>query len=132
MTQNDYAAARNLMKWCSQVEAAWPQVKFAVDAPREGQLTVGDKIPVRAYVWLGSLKPDDVAVEAVVWETDGNAQARELAVNRLTRSAQQDGAQVYSGDIVALDGGNLSYGVRILPVNPDLPHAQALGLVKWA
>ncbi len=132
MTKDDYAVAKNLMKWRSQVAAAWPQVKFAVDAPREGQLTVGDKIPVRAYVWLGSLKPDDVAVEAVVWETDGKAQARELAVNRLTRSAQQDGAQVYTGDIVAVEGGNLSYGVRILPVNSDLPNAQALGLVKWA
>ena len=59
-----YARARALAAWKQRVTAAWPEVKVEVDPdPGVGFVDLGADWEVTAEVHLGSLTPDDVAVE---------------------------------------------------------------------
>ena len=64
---SSFQSARALAEWKARVRAAWPAVHVAhvesggVDATPQ----VGEELHVRAFVELGELTPDDVAVELV-------------------------------------------------------------------
>lgn len=132
IAKNDYAAAKDLLAWQARVDAAWPNIGLVVDAPREGQLAVGAAIPLKAYVWLGSLTPSDIRVEAVTWNIDGAGQPTDLVATPMELVGPQDGGYAYRGHVLARSSGSLAFNVRLLPSHPALAHKFATGLVKWA
>src|SRR5207237_7553754 len=66
--QNNYAAARTLASWKDKVKRAWPELQLYVEGQREGQLSLGQGIDVRAWIRSDKLKPEDIAVELVLGE----------------------------------------------------------------
>ncbi len=128
------AKARILSEWKDSIRAAWPAVRVdVVEVERAGgSVQVGDSLPVRATVHLGSLGPENVTVQAYYGE-EFNAQILSPSTTGLELAAKLDGgAYLYRGTVAAADSGSYGLSVRIIPTHPNLTQAHELRLISWA
>ena len=85
---DDYARARELAEWKKRVLAAWPEVKVeVVPDPGVGSLDLGADCEVTATVHLGSLTPNDLAVELLHGPVAVGDELTDTEVVRLVRIA---------------------------------------------
>jgi glycogen phosphorylase len=91
---------------------------------------------VTAEVHLGSLSPDDVAVELLhgpVVAADELAGAKIVRLERDGSGAPTPAGVVrYQGRFSADQAGRHGYAVRVVPAHPDLLVPVELGCVTWA
>jgi starch phosphorylase len=138
LAANRYARARELAAWKMRVAAAWPAVKVEVDPdPVVGLVDLGAEREVTAEVHLGSLSPDDVAVELLHGPVGGGDELTETAVVRLERAqsgeaAESTSAVRYRGRFSADQAGRHGYAVRAVPNHRDLVTPMEMGCVTWA
>jgi glycogen phosphorylase len=127
-----YERARELAAWKQRARQAWGEVSVDAEGPRDGQYAVGEPITVRAFVRLGSLAPEDVAV-ALVTSLDDNGTLSHLQTVPMRQSGRGEGGALrYEAQIVPDASGSLVYGVRILPHHRVLANPFELGLGRWA
>ena len=130
-----YQPARDLAAWKARVEAAWPDVHVThvesggVDASPQ----VGEQLQVRAFVQLGGLGPDDVAVELV----HGRARESDQLIDTGTVTLELDslddaGVGNYAGTVSLERSGSFGYTVRVVPTHPLLASEAELGLIAIA
>jgi glycogen phosphorylase len=81
-------------------------------------------------VALGSLTPDDVAVEVVHGVIDGDDELVDTRVTALTLADSYDGGRYrFDGEVRLARGGSFGYTVRIVPHNSSLATVAEMGLV---
>jgi starch phosphorylase len=129
------ARAKALAAWKARVRQAWPEVRVeSVENHAPSTLAVGQPIHARVRVHLGSLTPDDVAVELY----HGSVNADEEMVNAVATVMQpagpmENGSWVFEAKpVTCSDSGLHGFTVRVLPYHPDLPSALMPGLISWA
>jgi starch phosphorylase len=129
---SDYKGATELAAWKKTVRAGWADVRVehveshgVSDNPE-----VGSSLTVRAFVALGSLTPDDVAVEVVHGVIDGDDEIVNTVITPLTLADSYDGGRHrFDGDILLQRGGAFGYTVRIVPRHSVLTSVAEMGLV---
>ena len=125
-----FSAARELAAWKARVIACWPQVHVmhvesgGVDATPQ----VGEQLHVRAYVALGELDADDVAVELVSGHAREGDDLVDVQHHPLVFESR-NGANVFSGTIEFERAGSFGYTVRVVPRHPHLASSAELGLI---
>ena len=135
ISAKSYQPARELAAWKAKVVAAWPNVHVThvesggVDASPQ----VGEQLQVRAFVQLGSLSPDDVAVELV----HGRARDGDQLIDIQTLTLELDsvdaaGLANYAGTVPLDRSGSFGYTVRVVPTHPLLASEAELGLIAVA
>ncbi len=142
-----HARARELAAWKHRVTAAWPEVKVEVEPdPDVGLVDLGSEREVTALVRLGSLTPDDVAVELIHGPVAAGDELIDTQVVRLRRAgplpvgAEADAGAVgsgngevrYRGRFSVDQAGRHGYAVRVVPAHPDLVVPVEMGCVAWA
>ena len=85
---------------------------------------------VSARVHLGSLKNEEVAVEAYVKAVDPNGSS--VATRLEPTGDGSNGWIKYAGRVEVKDSGNFQFNVRVRPSNPSLTQAHELRLITWA
>ena len=132
---SSFQAARELAAWKRRVRAAWPGVHVAhvesggVDSTPQ----VGEELHVRAFVELGELSPDDVAVELVHGRARAGDALSEVEHEPLTLESNELGqAAVFAGQVSLARSGSFGYTVRVVPRNASLASSAELGLVSVA
>ena len=129
--QNNYEQARALAAWKERVKQGWQNLELYVTGNREGQLSLGESIDVRAWVRAGSLHPEDLAVELVYGEAI-NDHALAQHVHPMEYIKQEgDGSYRYDLHLQPVESGTMAYGVRVLPTHPALPGKHDMGLIRW-
>ena len=132
-----YQPARDLAAWKARVTDAWPSVHVThvesggVDASPQ----VGEQLQVRAVVQLGTLSPDDVAVELVHGRArDGDELVDVHSVELVLDSmdAATPGLANYAGSVPLARSGSFGYTVRVVPRNRLLASPAELGLIAVA
>jgi starch phosphorylase len=130
-----FQAAKALAEWKGRVREAWPAVHVAhvesggVDATPQ----VGEELHVRAFVELGSLTPDDVAVELVHGRARAGDALSDVEHEPLTlESAELGHSAVFAGQVSLARSGSFGYTVRVVPRNASLASSAELGLVAVA
>ena len=135
-TGSDHAAARELAAWKARVRAEWPHVH--VDHVESGGVgdapQVGDTLRVRAYVSLGALAPDDVAVQVLHGRVTESDELTTYAADTLAHAeAYESGRHAFAGDVTLEASGPFGYTVRVVPRHAALSSAPSsaaeLGLV---
>lgn len=129
--QENYAEARTLATWKDKIKQAWPRVEVYVDGQREGQLSLGQGIDVRAWVRSDQLRPDDLTVELVYGEASNEHIAIQHAVPMEYMKQESDGSFCYGLHLQPRASGSIAYGVRVLPNHPALAGKHDLGLIRW-
>lgn len=133
LTENGMARARALAGWKSQMRKHWPEIRVeGVEAGTPAELKVGDELEVRARVHLGSLEPEDVAVELYQGLLDDKGQipgGEVITMNHV--QSNDDGSHLFVGAIPCRASGLHGYALRILPRHEDLSNSYEPGLILW-
>jgi starch phosphorylase len=137
LAADGYTPARALAAWKRRVAAAWPDVKVLDVESDEGtgMVDLGGRREVGVSVELGSLTPDDVAVELLHGPVVGGEELTDTHVVRLAPAggaAAAGGPYRYEGSFTCDQSGRHGYTVRIVPAHPDLVSAVELGCIAWA
>jgi starch phosphorylase len=130
--QDDNAAsARDLAAWKRRVHQNWDKIKIKTVEAETEALKVGDVLKVRAQVYLGELKPEDVDVDFYYGMVNEKGEIP-AGVPSVMRSQESNaGLHTYSGAVPCLSSGRFGYALRVLPRHRDLVHPYELGLIHW-
>ncbi|MFH1143050.1 MAG: alpha-glucan family phosphorylase [Candidatus Eisenbacteria bacterium] len=134
LTADDCARTRRLAAWIGRVRAAWSEVRIeSIDGAALQQARVGDRVKVRAIVFLGSLSPEDVAVQICHGRVTerGEIGHADIADMRVLQKGPGKGAHTYEGELTCRRSGEQGYTARVLPAHEDLRHVHELRLVRW-
>ncbi|GAA2123608.1 alpha-glucan family phosphorylase [Nocardioides bigeumensis] len=129
---SDYAGAKALSEWKQRVMGAWDAVRVEhVESDGVSETPeIGAELHVRAFVSLGDLDTDDVAVQLVHGSLDSDDQLKDTVVDTLTLAETYEGGRYRFDGTVALDrSGAFGYTVRVVPHNERLVSDAELGLV---
>jgi starch phosphorylase len=129
--KNNYAQARTLASWKEKVMLAWPRLQLYVEGRREGQLSLGEGINVRAWVRSDVLQPDDFSVELVFGEAGDENIDIQGALPMEYINKELDGSYSYQVSLKPPNSGSIVYGVRVLPNHQHLVGKHAMGLIRW-
>ncbi|WP_193610423.1 alpha-glucan family phosphorylase [Nocardioides lijunqiniae] len=135
LLNSDYEGARGLAAWKQRVKAGWSDVRVEhVESSGVGDAPeVGAHLDVRAFVSLGELSPDDVAVQLVHGKTDADDQLTDTVIEPLTVGEAYDGGRYrFDGDVTLDHSGSFGYTVRVIPRNDLLVSDAELGVVTMA
>ena len=134
MAQDGFAPAKALAAWKEGIYRSWRQVYLTAEAPNVDRLSMGDCIELSSHVFLGSIPPEDVAVEIVWGVRDGeDGDLSDLHVAPMVLEGMQPGGMMkYTGRLCFDANGKFGYAIRVLPVHPDLNNRFEMALVKWA
>ncbi|SDD71897.1 alpha-glucan family phosphorylase [Nocardioides lianchengensis] len=129
---SDYAGAVELAAWKKKVRAGWPGVRVEhVESSGVGDAPeVGATMHVRAFVALGDLAPEDVAVQLVHGRTTSEDELVDTVTEPLSLAESYDaGRHRFDGDVVLDHAGGFGYTVRVVPRNALLTSYAELGVV---
>lgn len=130
-----YGMARQLADYRRRASQAWPQIQIAdvdstglPDAP-----VLGSELTLTAAVRLAGLRPDEVAVQAVLGRVDaGDTLLDPVTVAMPHCAPGEDGTEIFSTTTPLPVAGPVGYTVRVLPSHPMLAFESELGLVTLA
>jgi starch phosphorylase len=129
------ARARALAAWSARIRGAWHEVRVdGVDALASKVLTAGSRMGFRARVRLGSIRPDEVAVELYLGRLDSRSEIKDpVAIPMEAEGEAPDGSHIFvASEVPCRDSGLHGYTVRVLPFHPDAAGAFLPGLIRWA
>jgi starch phosphorylase len=134
LIEDDLAAAKSLAAWKDRVRGAWQGVAVRdVRLESRDEVAVGEPLKVSAMVQLGTLTPDDVAVELYHGPTHGGHEiARGSIVRMRPVERDGDGTWRYAGEIRTDDSGAHAFAARIVPYNDAMSHPYETSLIRWA
>jgi len=130
--QNRYGQARELATWKNRVKQAWPRLELYVEGRRDGQLSLGESVNVRAWVRADGLRPEDIDVELVYGEASYEQVVVQHALPMKYTKQEADGSYRYDTHLQPNESGSIAYGVRVLPSHPALAGKHDMGLIRWS
>jgi starch phosphorylase len=97
------------------------------------ELKVGDTLTVRAWLDLGMLTPDDLAVELYQGQLDASGEILWPKFIPMSFTGQVQGVRhEFVGAISSQASGRHGYTVCVLPRHPDLGDPYKQGFILWA
>ncbi|MCI4675065.1 alpha-glucan family phosphorylase [Candidatus Mycolicibacterium alkanivorans] len=130
-----FGVARELTAYRLRAREAWPKVTITdVDSTGLPDTPVlGSQLTLTAAVQLAGLKPDEVAVQAVLGRVDAADVLQEPTYVGMVHTGSGDGdTEIFSTTTPLPVAGSVGYTVRVLPHNPLLAGDNELGLVALA
>ena len=129
---NHYERARVLAAWKERVRNAWGKLELYVDGQRDGQLSLGEGIDVKAWVRADGLTPEDLSVELVYGEANDESVLAQHGIPMTYTKKEQDGSYRYDAKLKPDESGSIAYNVRVVPTHSGLTEKYEMGLIRWA
>ncbi|TAJ12953.1 alpha-glucan family phosphorylase [Marinilabiliaceae bacterium JC017] len=134
LTADDYQFVRDLAAWKRKVLAGWNDIEVLnVDMPDIGRqiLGIGDDYSVKVEVDLKQLSGVDIGLE-MVFANGNDDELSTIVHSEPFKIEKKDGTKIlYSLDHRLNLPGVFKFGIRMQPLNDDLPHKQDFGLIRW-
>jgi glycogen phosphorylase len=130
--QNHYEHIRTLAAWKEHVRHGWNTLELYIDGQRDGQLSLGEGLDVRAWVRMSELKPEDISVELVYGEIQDELALAQHTVPMSFTRREHDGSYRFDLHLQPSESGSIAYNVRVVPSHPDLSEKYEMGLIRWA
>lgn len=126
------SGAKSGLEWRDRVRGGWDAVKVvSVHDTASRRNDLGSTVEVTAEVELGSLKPEDVRVQALVGKVGNNRDLTQLRPDELTLVGGENGSFTFQGRVTCDMAGHQGYLVRVVPHNESIPIPAAFQLVRW-
>jgi starch phosphorylase len=128
------ARVRSLAAWEAHLRQEWARVCIqSVEQGMPNTMPVGTEFRVRAHVRLGSLSPQDVAVEFYLGHLSSSGEiAGAIATPMQAMESESDGNFLFEGASRCTRSGRHGFTVRVRPYHPDLTVPFLPGLIRWA
>ena len=129
---NDFARAKRLAGWKSQMREKWQQVAINNVESDSDDMEVGSKLQVRAEVSLGPFAPKDVSVQIYSGRVDSKGEiVSGQGIEMETVEPKGDGTYIFQGAVPCRSSGQHGYSVRVLPKHEDLDNPFIMNLITW-
>jgi len=135
LSANNFAITKQESAWKSYIRQNWSSVRIdSVKMDEVPEIKVGSQIAVIAKVYLGALKPEDVAVEIYEGNLDPHKRTIINAESIHTDFVESNGNGNYTfkGVMRCNSSGLYGYSVRVLPKHDDPNMHYEPGLITWA
>jgi starch phosphorylase len=134
--QSGFEPLRILSSFKQNIRSSWPDVRIIADSNQyslpEHSVKSGESIMLNARVYLGSLSPDDAAVE-VYYGPVVNNQIRHGETAEMSVVKQADSSSFYySVNLSIAEGGEYGYTFRVIPKHKELFNKHDIPFIKWA
>jgi len=130
--QNKYEKARILTAWKTKIRQGWQNLELYIEGQRDGQLSLGESVDVRAWLRADNLRPEDFNVELVYGEANDDQVIPHHTEPMHYTKRELDGSYRYDIHLKPETSGSIAYGVRVLPKHPALAGKHDMGLIRWA
>jgi len=132
LSSDDFAKAKNLVKWKQFVKDNWNQVKIVNAGVQKKEVEVGFALKVETEVKLGGLKPKDVKVQVLsgLLDSDYNIVSPEKDLMKCIGQVHED-LYKYEGYVPCDESGLFGYSLRLMPDHPDMADQFGLELMRW-
>ena len=127
-----YEKARSLASWKARVAKGWSGVRVESVDSGDPHSELGSTRTVEVKVELGTLTPDDVAVQLLHGGVGPNDEISSPSIVEMTPTANGGGVHVYGGEFTCERAGRYGFTVRIVPSHNDLLASCELGVIAWA
>ncbi len=136
MKHDGFRAARELSSWKEKMLTAWPSIKIIgyqiLPSKDHPDFFVGEKVELTASLHLGSIRPEDLCVQAYIETLEQNRVIDPYLEELHVQSVLSEGLFLYSGIIPARESGTYSLNLRVIPKHPYLLQAHEMKLITWA
>jgi glycogen phosphorylase len=134
LTEPDLKRGKTYAEWRQKLYTSWPAVRITSVQAKSANLPIGTPQTVRAWVDLGSLKPQDVIVQLYhgTLNTAGNIINGETIDMPVTKDQPEGSVYQFEAQVVYDSTGQHGVSVRVLPHHPDLPTPFLRGVIRWA
>ncbi len=132
LAKDGLAPAKDLAAWKLRVRSAWPTIKLDHVASHglSTGVTVGEHVSVEAYVTLGGLTLDDVAVQLLHGPIESDGEVHRITITPMSLDASLPGNRFrFHTELKLVVPGAWGYSVRIVPHHRLLAADAELGLV---
>ena len=130
--EKSFDLAREMNAWKNGIRQRWGSTHVEARVSGNGQLTVGEAVPVSARVWLNGIPEASVAVEAVLGTLDSKGALLDPQVVTLHPAGRENDALLFNGEIRPEDSGRFALGVRLRPQHEKMVNPYEMGLTRWA
>lgn len=126
--------AKQLAAWKSHLDGLWHNVKInSIETAARPVVKVGDDMQVKAWVQLGELAPQDVAVQIYFGRIDAGGDITDGEIAPMVLTEEKKGSEIlFSGVIRYFKSGKHGFTVRVLPYHADLSSPFEAGHILWA
>ncbi len=128
--KNDFDMAKRLSSWKKRIGYAWNNINVLdvnVFEAKSEICKMGQVYTATVSLDINELSPKDVGVELVITENG----ERIVSVHELELEKTEVDKANFKAEVYVNQAGTFSYGFRIFPKNPHIPHRQDLDLVRW-
>ncbi|MEA3548627.1 MAG: alpha-glucan family phosphorylase [Thermodesulfobacteriota bacterium] len=133
LNKDNWQELKDMVAWKRHVHKVWDKVKITdLQVPFEGSPRVGDRLPIRVTIDLGSLKPEEVRVEAYIGRLDAEGKIPKGAPLPLFATDENKGKKyTFQGSMLCLSSGKIGFSIRCYPYKKGLTNMFDLGLLTW-
>ncbi len=132
IAQNNYKPARELAAWKERVQKGWNSLELYIEGRRDGQLSLGEGIDVRAWIKSDTLTPEDLCVELVYGDAKDDQVLGQHILPLSYSKRELDGSYRYDIHLKPTESGSFAYNVRVVPYHAGLTEKYEMGLIRWA
>lgn len=136
LKEDNMRRVKELVQWKNYVNDNWSKINVRnVTSDLDsisGEVKVGKTIRIVADMFLGDLKPEDVAVQAYYGTLDENKEvinAQVISLDYIESTEQQ--IYRFIGTVPTYTSGLHGYAIRVVPNNNLLVNPLEMGLITW-
>ncbi len=134
MRQNNYALARELVIWKSEVSEKWSDIEVLdIQYPDSSvrPLSMGEMFEAKISLRLNGLDANNIGIEVVHGDKRDEQIEKITKVFPLDLEKVVDDVAVYKCEIQVPKSGVVNFAFRAFPKHSELPHRQDFPLIKW-
>ena len=136
LTRPDVSRGKAFADWEDNVRAHWAGISIQRVEVEPNTIKVNEELTVRAWVSLGTLKPEDVRVQLYYGPLDSRGQivaGESTAMEHCcpAEGAGSDNVHEFQMQLRYANTGRRGVSVRVLPNHPDLADPLQTGLLVW-
>lgn len=136
ITADSYRLARELADWKKKMPMRFSSLRLldiTVEGIKGDTITVNTPLSVTARIDPGKLAPEEILMEIIVGKKEGEEtliNPSYLPLEMVSRDNQ--GILTLRATYNVQENGTYSYGIRAIPIHPDLKSKEETGLIIWA
>jgi len=123
---------KEIYQWRKRIRNNWDKIKIIIDNFKpDMEIKSGSVVPIKAVVWLGELKQEDVRVELVVGNIDGDVIFLKGKAFDMKCDGKLGDAYIYTAEVKCFESGRHDFAIRVIPNNENIPHVFTPLYIKW-
>ncbi len=123
---------KNLAAWRNKIMDNWYRVSVTDITPnRVEEVVIGSNISLKARVSLGSLTPDDVAVEVYIGTSGVGGEIMDPKVLYMNNTGKDGENYIYDLTFAPENSGRQDYAMRVIPKNQDVVSTLTPLFLRW-